>query len=221
MTTPPAARPIRVLLVDDDPMARAGVRGILEQDPDITVVAEATDGDEVAVAADRHAPDVVLMDLRMQRVDGVTATAMLRRRVRPPQVVALTSFDLDRYVYAALEAGAAGFLLKDARPEQIRDAVRIVHSGEAVLSPRSTRHLLNHFAGADSERQRQARTGMTQLSDREREIARLVWEGLSNKQIAHRLHVGEATVKTHLARLSAKLDLESRIQIALLVERAG
>ncbi|NNG20631.1 response regulator transcription factor [Naumannella sp. ID2617S] len=213
-----------MLLVDDDPMARAGVRQILTQDPRIEVVAEVSDGDQVVEACQRHSPDVVLMDLRMQRVNGIEATATVRRQVRPPQVIALTSFDLDQYVYAALAAGAAGFLLKDASPEDLRRSVHTVFAGDAVLSPRSTRHLLNHFSQTEAGRgqlRRQSAETFAGLSDREQEIARLVWQGLSNREIAARLFLGEATVKTHLARLMAKVDADSRVQVALLVERAS
>ncbi|GAB3622682.1 response regulator transcription factor [Mariniluteicoccus endophyticus] len=216
----PLPHPIRVLVVDDDSMARAGVRAILSHDPDLQVVAEAADGDEVVEACNRHSPDVVLMDIRMQRVGGVDATALLQRRVLPPKVIVLTSYDLDRFVYAALEAGASGFLLKDTSPEDMRRAVHTVMAGEAFLSPRSTRHLVSHFTAGRSSGRDEAVRQLHSLSEREQEIARLVWEGLSNPEIAARLHLGEATVKTHLSRLMTKLDATSRVQVALLVERA-
>lgn len=213
--------PVRVLLVDDDPMARAGVRAILGSDPQITVVGEAADGDEVVEACNAHAPDVVLMDIRMQRVDGVRATAALQRRVVPPKVVVVTAYDLDRYVFAALEAGAAGFLLKDASPDDLRRAVHTVMAGDAFLSPRSTRHLVAHYAGGVRAHRADARAALSQLSDREQEIARLVWSGLSNPEIARELFLSEATVKTHLSRLMPKLDATTRVHVALAVERAG
>jgi DNA-binding NarL/FixJ family response regulator len=202
-------------------MVRTGVRALLEHDDGLLVVAEASDGDEVVGQVHAHHPDIVLMDLHMPRMDGIRATEALLRQVNPPKVIALTSIDLDRYVFEALEAGASGFLLKDVRPEQLRTAVRTVFHGEAVLSPRSTNHVLRHFAhSTHRERIAEATRMMASLSDKEREVSRLVHEGLANLQIAHRLHCSEATVKTHLSRAMAKLDAPTRVQVALVVERA-
>lgn len=214
-------RPIRVMLVDDDAMVRTGVRSILEHDEGLRVVAEASDGDEVIGQVHAHHPDVVLMDLHMPRLDGIRATERVLREVNPPKVIALTSIDLDRYVFDALEAGASGFLLKDVRPGELRDAIRTVVHGDAVLSPRSTSHVLRHFAhSAHRERLAEANRMLAALTEKEREVARLVHEGLANGSIAHRLHCSEATVKTHLSRAMAKLDAPTRVQVALVVERA-
>ncbi|SDB86582.1 DNA-binding response regulator, NarL/FixJ family, contains REC and HTH domains [Raineyella antarctica] len=210
------------MLVDDDAMVRTGVRALLESDPGLVVVAEASDGDEVVSALHAHHPDVVLMDLHMPRLDGIRATERLLREVNPPKVVALTSIDLDRYVYEALAAGASGFLLKDVRPEQLRAAVRTVHQGDAVLSPRSTNHVLRHFAHSTRrDLVDEAHRLMASLSEKERQVAALVHEGLSNSQIARRLACSEATVKTHLSHVMAKIDAPTRVQVALLVERAS
>ncbi len=214
-------RPIRVMVVDDDAMVRTGVRALLEHDPGLLVVAEVADGDEVIDAVHAHYPDVVLMDLHMPRLDGIRATAQLMREVNPPKVVALTSIDLDRYVFEALEAGASGYLLKDVRPEELRAAVRTVYHGDAVLSPRSTKHVIRHFAhSVQRERVSEAKQLVGTLSDRERDVAGLIHEGLSNAQAAQRLRCSEATVKTHLSRAMAKMDAPTRVQVALLVERA-
>lgn len=217
-----AIRQIRVMLVDDDAMVRTGVRALLEHDEGLRVVAESADGDEVVDKVHAHHPDVVLMDLHMPRVDGIVATGLLLREVNPPKVIALTSIDLDSYVFRALEAGASGFLLKDVRPEQLRSAVRTVYHGDAVLSPRSTSHVLRHFAqSAHRDLLTQARRLLASLSEKEREVARQVHAGLSNAQIARRMHCSEATVKTHLSRAMAKLDVPTRVQVALVVERAS
>lgn len=216
-----ASRPIRVLVVDDDPMARAGVRQLLQSDEQIAVVAEASDGDEVVTAVNKHSPDVVMMDIRMERMSGIEAMVALQRRICPPKVIALTAFDLDRYVFDALQAGAVGFLLKDSSPGDLRRAVRTAMTGDSFISPRSTRHLISHFTGRDDRVRQQARATLGTLSEREQQIARLVWSGLSNREIAEQLYLAETTVKTHLSRLMAKIDEDNRVQVALLVERAG
>lgn len=209
------------MLVDDDAMVRTGVRALLEHDTGLRVVAQAADGDEVIDLVHAHHPDVVLMDLHMPRMDGIAATQRLLREVNPPKVIALTSIDLDSYVFRALEAGASGFLLKDVRPEQLRSAVRTVFHGDAVLSPRSTSHVLRHFAhAAHRDLLAESRRSVATLSDKERDVARAVHAGLSNAQIARRLLCSEATVKTHLSRAMAKLDAPTRVQVALAVERA-
>lgn len=213
---------VRVLLVDDDPLVRAGLRLILRSAPDIEVVGEAGDGDGAVPAVQAHAPHVVLMDLRMPRLDGIAATGAVRALPSPPEVIALTTWDVDDAVLRSLEAGAAGFLLKSAAPAEIIAAVRSVALGDAVLSPRSTRQLLDHLArqGSDAAPQR-ARTAVAALSEREREVAAAVGQGLSNSQIAARMFVSEATVKTHLSAAQSKLGARNRVDVAVIAERAG
>jgi len=214
--------PVRVLIVDDDALVRAGLTMILSGADDLLVVGEAADGSEVPAAVAAHRPDVVLMDIRMPRVDGLAATEALRRRPGPPEVVVLTTFDADESVLRALQAGASGFLLKDTPPTQILDAVRRVARGEPILSPSVIRRLIAHVAtpGVDGGRQR-ARAALEQLSDREREVALLLGHGRSNAEIGAELYMSVATVKAHVSRLLVKLDLDNRVQVALLVHDAG
>lgn len=215
------ARPVRVMLVDDDAMARNGVRMILGADPGLVVVAEVSDGRDVIGAVHAHHPDVVLMDLHMPGMNGIVVTARLQREVNPPRVIALTSAALDSHVFEALEAGAAGFLLKDDPPEQIRAGVRTVQRGDSVLSPRATTYVIRRFVDSGHREETERALGLLSLlTDRETEVVRLVHEGLSNDQIARRLGCSAATVKTHLSHAMAKLDVPSRVQVALLVERA-
>ena len=213
---------IRLLLVDDDPLVRAGLSFMLGGADDIEIVGEASDGSEVEALLDRTRPDVVLMDIRMPSVDGLTATERLRGRKDAPQVVLLTTFHADDQVLRALRAGAAGFVLKDTPPAEIVAAVRRVAAGDPVLSPTVTRQLMDHAAGsaADTRRTR-ARARLTVLNDREREVAVAVGRGLSNADIATELFMSVATVKTHVSRILAKLDLNNRVQIALLAYDAG
>ncbi|MFI2433013.1 response regulator [Streptomyces sp. NPDC018693] len=213
---------IRVLLVDDDPLVRAGLALMMGGADDIRIVGEAADGGEVEDLVDRTRPDVVLMDIRMPSVDGLTATERLRGREDAPQVVVLTTFHADEQVLRALRAGAAGFVLKDTPPAEIVDAVRRVAAGEPVLSPTVTRQLMAHAAGtaADTRRAR-ARARVDTLGEREREVAVAVGRGLSNAEIATGLFMSVATVKTHVSRILAKLDLNNRVQIALLAYDAG
>ncbi|MET9501935.1 response regulator [Streptomyces sp. NPDC006259] len=213
---------IRLLLVDDDPLVRAGLSLMMGGAEDIEIVGEAADGGEVEALVDRTRPDVVLMDIRMPSVDGLTATQRLRAREDAPQVVVLTTFHADEHVLRALRAGAAGFVLKDTPPAQIVDAVRRVAAGDPVLSPTVTRRLMAHAAGtaADTRRSR-ARERVAALGEREREVAVAVGRGLSNAEIAAALFMSVATVKTHVSRVLAKLDLNNRVQIALLTYDAG
>jgi DNA-binding NarL/FixJ family response regulator len=213
---------VRVLIVDDDALVRAGLTMILSGADDLLVVGEAADGSEVPAAVAAHTPDVVLMDVRMPRVDGLAATEALRRRTGAPEVVVLTTFDADESVLRALQAGASGFLLKDTPPMQILDAVRRVARGEPILSPSVIRRLIAHVAtpGAGGGRPR-ARAALEQLSDREREVALLLGRGCSNAEIAAELYMSVATVKAHVSRLLVKLDLDNRVQVALLVHDAG
>ncbi|MGI5347265.1 response regulator [Streptomyces sp. CA-250714] len=213
---------IRVLLVDDDALVRAGLRLMLEGSPDIEIVGEAADGSQVLPLVGEHRPHVVLMDIRMPTVDGLTATETLRAHDEPPEVVVLTTFHADAHVLRALRAGAAGFLLKDTPPAEILAAIRKVASGEPVLSPAVTRQLIQHVtpAGHDSRRAR-AREALAELGERESEVALGVGRGLANAEIARSLYMSVPTVKTHVSRILTKLDLNNRVQIALLVHDAG
>ncbi|BBH69819.1 DNA-binding response regulator [Actinoplanes sp. OR16] len=213
-------QPVRVLVVDDDALVRAGLTMMLDGAPGIAVVGEADDGDGVQAAADAHSPDVVLMDLRMPRVDGITATRRLRARPRPPEVIVLTTFDTDENILHALRAGASGFLLKDTPPARIAEAVRQVAAGEPILSPRITRRLMDRVAvqaGAFA----QATRVLDALSPRERDVVLAIGRGYNNAEIATELGMTLATVKTHVSRILTKLDLDNRTQIALLAHDAG
>jgi DNA-binding NarL/FixJ family response regulator len=213
---------IGVLVVDDDALVRAGLSMILAGAPDLRIVGEAGDGAEVGPAVDRWAPDVVLMDIRMPGVDGLTATEELHRRPGGPAVIVLTTFDTDEYLLRALRAGAAGFLLKDTPPADIVRAVRLVAAGEAMLSPSVTRRLLDHVAAPGPDhRQERARELLARLTEREREVALAVGQGRSNAEIGAELYMSVATVKAYVSRLLAKLELSSRIQVALLARDAG
>jgi DNA-binding NarL/FixJ family response regulator len=213
---------IKVLLVDDDPLVRAGLSLMMGGADDIEIVGEAADGGEVEALVGRTRPDVVLMDIRMPSVDGLTATERLRGRDGAPQVVVLTTFHADEQVLRALRAGAAGFVLKDTPPAEIVDAVRRVAAGDPVLSPTVTRQLMEHAAGTGADTRRtHARVRIGALNDREREVAVAVGRGLSNAEIAAALFMSVATVKTHVSRILAKLDLNNRVQVALLAYDAG
>ena len=218
--------PVRVLIVDDDPLVRGALSMILGGVPDLAVVGEATDGAEVPQAVAAHAPDVVLMDIRMPRVDGLAATEALRATAEPPEVLVLTTFDADEQVLRALRAGASGFLLKDTPPAEIVAAVRRVAAGEATLSPAVTRKLIAHVTGtapvpgADPKRERAVRL-LDGLSEREREVAVLLGRGRTNAEISAELFMSVATVKAYVSRLLTKLDLNNRVQVALLVQDAG
>ncbi|MET9354112.1 response regulator transcription factor [Streptomyces sp. NPDC006617] len=216
---------IRLLLVDDDPLVRAGLSLMLGGAEDVEIVGEAADGDEVGELVDRTRPDVVLMDIRMPGTDGLTATERLRSRADAPQVVVLTTFHADEQVLRALRAGAAGFVLKDTPPAEILDAVRRVAAGDPVLSPAVTRRLMEQAAGAAPDarqvRRTRARSRVETLNDREREVAVAVGRGMANADIASHLFMSVATVKAHVSRILARLDLDNRVQIALLAYDAG
>ncbi|MET7700370.1 response regulator transcription factor [Streptomyces sp. NPDC005485] len=213
---------IRLLLVDDDPLVRAGLSFMMGGADDIEIVGEAADGGEVEALVDRTRPDVVLMDIRMPAVDGLAATEKLRGRKDAPQVVVLTTFHADEQVLRALRAGAGGFVLKDTPPVEILEAVRRVAAGDPVLSPAVTRQLMAHAAGSALDTRRSgARDRIAALNDREREVAVAVGQGRSNADIASELFMSVATVKTHVSRILAKLDLNNRVQIALLTYDAG
>jgi DNA-binding NarL/FixJ family response regulator len=212
---------VKVLLVDDDALVRAGLRLILSSADDLEVVGETDDGASAVAAVRRHRPDVVLMDIRMPQMDGITATAALRRLAPAPQVVVLTTFQADEHVVAALRAGASGFLVKDTPPADIIDAVRLVAAGNAIVSPSVTRTLLSHFGSSEAtERHRRAAQQLANLTDREQEVATAVGVGASNAEIAASLHMSEATVKAHVSRLLNKLNVSNRVQIAILVHDA-
>jgi DNA-binding NarL/FixJ family response regulator len=214
---------IRVLVVDDDAMVRAGVGMILAGAPDIDVVAEGTDGGEVPALVAEHRPDLVLMDIRMQEVDGLTATEELLARADPPAVLVMTTFDADEHVLRALRAGAGGFVLKDTPPAELVDAIRRVVGGEATLSPSVTRQLIDHVAGGAGapDRRREALTMLDRLTEREREVALAVGQGKANAEIGNELHMSTATVKAHVSRLLDKLEVSNRVGIALLAHDAG
>ena len=212
---------VRVLLVDDDALVRAALRVILSSADDVEVVGEVDDGAGVVAAVRAHRPDVVLMDIRMARTDGITATAALSRLAAPPQVIVLTTFQADEQVMSALRAGASGFLVKDTPPAEIINAVRLVASGDAVISPSVTRTLLSHFgAGQESDRRRAAAQRLATLTDREREVATAIGSGASNAEVAVALFLSEATVKAHVSRLFDKLDVVNRVQLAIVVHDA-
>lgn len=212
---------VRVLLVDDDPLVRAGLRFLLESAADILVVAEAADGDEVVTAVHEHQPHVVLMDLRMPRLDGVAATGQVRALPDAPHVIVLTTWDVDDAVVRSVEAGASGYLLKSASPSEILGAIRAVMVGDAALSPRSTRRLLDQWGQRPPNVRAEAEVALASLTERERDIVRVVAEGLTNAEIGARLYLAEATVKSHLAAIQAKLGVRNRVLIAVLAERAG
>ncbi|MFG2309927.1 response regulator [Streptomyces sp. NPDC048566] len=213
---------MRLLLVDDDPLVRAGLSLMLGGAEDVEIVGEAADGAEAEHLVERTRPDVVLMDIRMPNVDGLTATERLRARENPPQIVVLTTFHADEQVLRALRAGAAGFVLKDTPPAEILDAVRRVAAGDPVLSPAVTRRLMEHAAGSTADARRSAARGrIAALNEREREVAVAVGRGGSNAEIAAELFLSVATVKSHVSRILAKLGLNNRVQVALLTYDAG
>ena len=221
-----APAPIRVALVDDQELVRAGFRMMLDAQPDMSVTGEAADGLEAVALAARGAADVMVMDVRMPRLDGVEAV----RRIcadgagERPRVLMLTTFDLDEYAFAALKAGASGFLLKDVPPQELLFAIRAVHCGDSVVAPSTTRRLIDRFAPllpAGTERAAPTAAGLAELTDREREVLVQVAAGLSNAEIATRLFVSEATVKTHVGRILAKLGLRDRVQAVVFAYETG
>ena len=214
---------IAVMVVDDQEMVRAGFGALLNSQPDIEVVGQAGDGAQAVELAAELKPDVILMDVRMPVLDGLAAT----RRIlagsapgEPPRVVMLTTFDLDDYIYAALQAGASGFLLKDSEPEDLLRAVRVVAGGEALLAPSITRRLIEHFIEARPRRLTGA-TALNGLTDREREVLRLIALGMSNAEIAASLFIAEQTTKTHVSRILQKLGLRDRVQAVVFGYETG
>jgi DNA-binding NarL/FixJ family response regulator len=221
VSTDEAPRPIRLAIVDDDPLVRAGLVMLLAAAPDITVVGEAGNGAQAQDLVDAHWPDVVLMDIRMPTVDGLVATERLRSRTRAPAVIVLTTFDADDYVLRALRAGASGFLLKDTPPRDLIAAIRTVAAGDAMLSPSVTRQVIQRFADpAGAARRALARALFDGLTDRERVVALAVGRGYSNAEIGVELHLSVPTVKAHVSRVLTKLNVTNRVQVALLVHDA-
>jgi len=221
-TERPTDRPTRVMIVDDQALVRAGFRMVLDAEPDIDVVAECADGLAALEALPGRDVDVVLMDIRMPRLDGIEATRRVVERGDTPKVLVLTTFDLDEYVYAALRAGAAGFLLKDAGPSELLSAIRAVHTGDAVVAPGPTRRLLDRFLPVLATPVQPAGIErLDVLTEREREVLEAVGKGLNNTEIAASFFVAEATIKTHIGRILAKLGLRDRVQMVVLAYETG
>jgi DNA-binding NarL/FixJ family response regulator len=212
---------IRVLLADDEVMIRAGVRAILSSADDIEIVAEAEDGHEAVELGLRHRPDVCLLDIRMPRVDGLTAAAELERLLPEAAVMMLTTFSEDEYIASALGSGAAGFVLKSGDPRELVSGVRAVAEGGVYLSPAVARRVLTHFGAGRLGKQTAARARIAELTGRERDVLALVGAGLSNAEIAGRLHVVEGTVKAYVSQILARLDFKNRVQAAILAYEAG
>jgi DNA-binding NarL/FixJ family response regulator len=211
---------IRVLIADDQALVRTGFRVILDAEPDFEVVGESPDGRATIEDAARLHPDVILMDIRMPNLDGIEATRRIAAAGQPaPRILILTTFDLDEYVYEALRAGASGFLLKDARAEELLHAVRVVAAGDALLSPSITRRLIADYARRPPSSERPP--ALAELTPRELEVLRFVARGLSNSEIARQLVLGEATIKTHVARIFQKLDLHDRAQAVVVAYETG
>ncbi len=214
-----ADTPLRVVIADDQALVRAGFRMILEAVGGFNVVGEAADGEEAIAAVRRHRPDLVLMDVRMPTLDGIEATRRILSGGSPCRIVILTTFDLDEHVFAALRAGASGFLLKDVSPEHLVASLRMVAGGEALLAPSITRRLIERFAAPSSRPA--ASQVLSTLTEREREVLILIARGLSNEELATQLHVGESTIKTHVGRVLAKLGLRDRVQAAVFAYENG
>ncbi len=212
---------IRVAIVDDQHLVRAGLRMIVESDPELTVVGEAGDGHEAIDLVARAAPDVILMDVRMPRLDGIEATERVIADHPDVRVLVLTTFDLDDYVDAALRAGASGFLLKDAPPEQLLNAIRVIAAGDALLAPAVTRRLIEQVVQRSARIDRRYSEALGELTERESDVLRLVARGLSNAEIAEKLFLGEATVKTHVGRVLAKLGVRDRVQAVVVAYESG
>ena len=208
---------IRIVVADDQPLVRTGLRMILDAEPDIDIVAEASNGNEAVAAAAAHAPDVILMDVRMPELDGIEATRAITAVDEPPRVLVLTTFDLDEIVYDALRAGASGFLLKDAPEDRLIGAIRVVADGGSLFAPSVTRRLIEEFA----RRPEKPAHDLADLTERENEVLRMIARGLSNAEIATELFVSENTVKTHVARILMKLGLRDRVQAVVVAYESG
>lgn len=210
---------IQVLVVDDDHLMRAGLKMIIEQTSDLSVVAEAEDGRQAVMAARRERPDVVLMDVRMPVLDGIESTREIASLPDPPRVLILTTFELDEYVFNALQAGASGFLLKRTPPEQLIEGIRTVAAGDALLSPSVTRRLIAEFASRPVERELSPR--ISELTEREREVLVAMAGGLSNAELAEQLYISENTVKTHVSRVLTKLGARDRVNAVVMAYQGG
>ena len=211
----------RVLVADDQALVRVGLRKILESEPDVDVIAEAADGEEAVSEVRLHRPDVVLMDIRMPVLDGIEATRRIVSTHATARVVILTTFGLDTYVFDALRAGASGFMLKDAPPEELVAAVRLVAKGEALLAPAVTRSVIEEFVRRPARRAPAASPALAELTPREREVLELLARGLSNPEICAELVISEATAKTHVARILQKLELRDRVQAVIYAYENG
>ncbi len=211
---------IKVLIADDQALVRGGLAAMLDAQDDIKVIGQADDGGVAVDEAIRLRPDVVLMDIRMPKVDGIEATRRLNAHAGAPKVLILTTFDLDEYVYESMRAGAAGFLLKDARPDRLADAVRTVAAGDSLLAPAVTRRLVERFVrlpSPDAAREQ----AFAELTERETEVVKLIARGMSNAEIATELHLSDATIKTHITRILAKLGLRDRVGVVILAYESG
>ena len=211
----------RIVIIDDDPLVRSGLRMIIESADDLSIVAEGGDGADAVDLVREHRPDVVLMDIRMPAVDGLAATALVRAEPQPPQVIVLTTFDLDEYVFAALESGASGFLIKDADPEDIVRGIKAAASGESLLSPTVTRRVIAAFAPGRRRSSAAPHPGLADLTDREREVLSLVGQGLNNDEIAGRLFITKATARTHVSHILLKLGARDRPQLVVIAFQSG
>ncbi|MFM9589168.1 response regulator [Streptomyces scabiei] len=211
---------IRAMIVDDDALVRLGLADLLDSDPEIDLVAQAADGLQAIEQAGAHRVDVALVDVRMPRMDGITATARLRALPHPPRVITLTTFDLDQYVYDALGAGADGFLLKDTDPAEILRAVHLVAAGSAMLHPTAARRLIDRYHSTTGPRAAQAQARVDRLTPRERDVLALLARGETNADIATRLAMRESTVKAHVSRILTALDVSNRVQAALIARDA-
>ncbi len=209
---------ISILIADDQAMVRSGLRLILESEPDLSVIAEAENGEEAVRLTKRERPDVVLMDVRMPVMDGLEATKRITTENQDTRVIVLTTFDLDDYVYGALRAGAGGFLLKDAEGDQLIEAIRVIASGDAIIAPSITKRLISEFA---SRPETSAASGLDDLTEREVEVLRLVAKGMSNIEIGEELFVSETTVKTHVSHILTKLQLRDRVQAVVAAYESG
>jgi DNA-binding NarL/FixJ family response regulator len=209
---------IRVLIADDQPLVRSGFRMILDERSDLELVGEAEDGEQAIALASHLDPDVILMDIRMPGIDGVQATRRLVESGIRARILVLTTFDLDEYVYAAISAGASGFLLKDVQPTELVDAIRVVAAGNSLFGPAATQRLLERFAAPPSPA---ASSSLDELTDREREILRLIAQGNSNAELAQQLYLSEATIKTHVSAILRKLGVRDRVQAVIAAYEAG
>ncbi len=222
-TVPDRPGPLRIALVDDQPLVRAGFSMVIDSQDDLEVVLQAADGADAVEQLRARSVDVVLMDVRMPRMDGIEATARILEQApegRAPRIIVLTTFDLDDYVVAAIRAGASGFLLKDAQPEELLGAIRTVHRGDAVIAPSATRRLLSQMVAATPAAEKDA-TVLETLTERETDVLRLMAKGLSNTEIGAELFVAEATVKTHVGRVLAKLHARDRVQAVIIAFETG